>query len=111
MADLEDIRGVGAATASTLADHGLTSVKKLAKAGIDAITAVPGFGVIRATAVRDEARAAVPDKAGKAKEPSKGSKAGASKAKAKKGGGAKKKKGAKAKKPAAGKAKGKKTKS
>lgn len=76
MAELRDIRGIGPATAMALADHGLTSVKKLAKAGLDAIVAVPGFGPVRAAAVRAEARAVVP-----AKGPAKGSKAKGDKAK------------------------------
>jgi len=67
MAELHDIRGIGPATATLLADHGLTSVKKLAKADLDAITAVPGFGPVRAAAVRAEALAALPTKAPKAK--------------------------------------------
>ena len=71
MADLEDIRGVGAATAANLSDHGLTSVKKVAKAGIDSIVAIPGFGVIRAQAVRAEAQAALPEKAAKGKKKAK----------------------------------------
>lgn len=65
MAELHDIRGIGPATAVALADHGLTSVKKLAKADLDAITAIPGFGPVRAAAVRAEARAATPGKAPK----------------------------------------------
>lgn len=69
MAELHDIRGIGPATATLLADHGLTSVKKLAKADLDAITAVAGFGPVRAAAVRADALAALPTKAPKAKAP------------------------------------------
>ncbi len=60
MAELHDLRGIGPATATALAEHGLTSVKKLAKADLDRITAVPGFGPVRAGIVRAEARAALP---------------------------------------------------
>lgn len=60
MAALHEIKGVGPATATRLAEHGLTSTKKLAKADLDAIVAVPGFGPVRAAAVRDAARASLP---------------------------------------------------
>ena len=60
MAELHEIKGVGPATAARLAEHGLTSTKKLAKADLDAIVAVPGFGPVRAALVRDAARAALP---------------------------------------------------
>ena len=60
MAELHEIKGVGPATATRLAEHGLTSTKKLAKADLDAIVAVPGFGPVRAAAVRDAARASLP---------------------------------------------------
>ena len=60
MAELHEIKGVGPATAARLAEHGLTSTKKLAKADLDAIVAVPGFGPVRAAAVRSAARAALP---------------------------------------------------
>ena len=59
MAELHDIKGLGPATAARLAEHGLTSVKRLAKADPDALTAVPGFGPARAAAVQAEARAAL----------------------------------------------------
>ncbi len=62
MAELQDISGIGPATAALLGDHGLTSVKKLAKADLAAITAVPGFGPTRARAVQAAARAALPAK-------------------------------------------------
>ena len=112
MAELRDIRGIGPATAVALADHGLTSVKKLAKAGIDAIIAVPGFGPIRAAAVRAEARAVIPAKDAKPEGNGAKAKPQKAKAKAKSGKGSKSKpakakpgKGAKAKSPKGAKAK------
>jgi nucleotidyltransferase/DNA polymerase involved in DNA repair len=95
MAELNDIRGIGPATAAALAAHGLDSVKKLAKAGIDAIAAVPGFGPIRAERVRAEARATVPDDDEPSKKSAKKSKAKATKPK--KSDEAKKSKGKKSK--------------
>lgn len=59
MPELSDLRGIGPVTAAVLAEHGLGSVSKLARAGIDALTAVPGFGAARARAVLDAAREAV----------------------------------------------------
>lgn len=74
MAELQEIRGIGPATAALLGDHGLTSVKKLAKADLDTITGVPGFGPTRARAVQAEARAALPAKGPERAKQSKGPK-------------------------------------
>ncbi|HMQ26620.1 MAG TPA: helix-hairpin-helix domain-containing protein, partial [Acidimicrobiales bacterium] len=59
MAELSDLRGIGPASAAVLAEHGLGTVSKLARAGVDALTAVPGFGATRARAVLDAARDAL----------------------------------------------------
>ena len=56
MAELEDISGVGPATAEALAEQGLGSVKKVAKAKVKHVAATPGFGEVRARRVRDAAR-------------------------------------------------------
>ncbi|MBL8776679.1 MAG: helix-hairpin-helix domain-containing protein [Acidimicrobiales bacterium] len=59
MAELHEIRGVGPATATRLADHGITSVAALAQADLDSVVAVPGFGPVRAAAVQAAALAAL----------------------------------------------------
>jgi NAD-dependent DNA ligase len=59
MAQLEDIHGVGPATATALAEQGLGSVKKVAKAKVKHVAAVPGFGAVRARTVRNSARTLV----------------------------------------------------
>lgn len=56
MPQLQEVQGVGPATATALADHGLGSVKKLGRAKVKAVAKVPGFGRVRARAVRDAAR-------------------------------------------------------
>ena len=73
MAELEDIAGVGPATAGALSERGLGSVKKVARAKVKHVAAVPGFGPLRARAVRDAARDLVdPKKPKKAKGKKKG---------------------------------------
>ena len=56
MAELVEIPGVGPVTAGALAEQGLGSVKKVAKAKVKQVAAVPGFGEVRARRVRDAAR-------------------------------------------------------
>ena len=43
-----DITGIGPAAAAALADHGLGSLKALASASVDKVSAVPGFSAARA---------------------------------------------------------------
>jgi len=54
--ELEEIPGVGPATAGALTGQGLGSVKKVARAKVKQVAATPGFGEIRARRVRDAAR-------------------------------------------------------
>ena len=51
MPELSDLRGIGPATATVLAEHGIGTVSKLARAGVDALVAVPGFGADNVTVV------------------------------------------------------------
>lgn len=60
MAELREIRGIGPATAATLAERGIDSVEKLAAADVASVAQVPGFGPRRAEAVQAAARAALP---------------------------------------------------
>lgn len=60
MAELHEIRGIGPATAATLAERGIDSVEKLAEADVASVAQVPGFGPRRAEAVQAAARAALP---------------------------------------------------
>lgn len=46
---ITDISGIGASTAKTLTSHGIKTVKDLADASIEQITAVPGFSHARAS--------------------------------------------------------------
>ncbi|HUW04500.1 MAG TPA: helix-hairpin-helix domain-containing protein [Acidimicrobiales bacterium] len=54
---LDDIAGVGPATASVLADHGFTEIRSVAAAGVADLARVPGFGSVRAAAVKAAAEA------------------------------------------------------
>lgn len=60
MAELHEIRGIGPATAATLAERGIDSVEKLAAADLASVAQVPGFGPKRAEAVLAAANAALP---------------------------------------------------
>lgn len=60
MAELHEIRGIGPATAATLAERGIDSVEKLAAADPASVAQVPGFGPRRAEAVQAAARAVLP---------------------------------------------------
>ncbi len=104
--DLTTLSGIGAATAAKLAEHGIGSVEALAASSIEQITAVPGFGPVRAAAIRQAAAATpaapAPAPAEERDEP----KAKKAKKKGKKG--KKAKKGKKGKKAKKGKKKGKK---
>ncbi len=48
---LTSIAGIGEGTAKVLAEHGIDSIKKLAKASVQDVMKVPGFGEIRAKTV------------------------------------------------------------
>ena len=48
---LTKILGIGPASAQTLTEHGYHSVEDIADATVDAISAIPGFGTIKATQV------------------------------------------------------------
>ncbi len=52
---ITEIRGIGASTAAVLAKHGFKSAEDLAKASIDEIVAVPGFGESRAQKIKEAA--------------------------------------------------------
>ena len=103
---LTDVNGIGAVAASALRKAGVKTPASLAKATVERIAAIPGFGVVRAAAVikaaaalsktATEAEKGREDKkAGKKKKKSKKSKKG--KKKKKKGDKKKKKKGRKKK--------------
>jgi len=51
MKTLTDVQGIGDATARILTDHGIHSVKALAKAEVAQLTDIPRFGKMRAQAV------------------------------------------------------------
>lgn len=105
MAELHEIRGIGPATAATLAERGIDSVEKLAAADLASVAQVPGFGPRRAEAVQAAANAALPAAAQggpelEATEPAPPSKALIDKLPAKTGKQSKKKKSKKKKKSA-----------
>jgi hypothetical protein len=54
---LGDITGVGVTTARTLVEHGFADVRSVAAAGVADLAHVPGFGPVRATAVKAAAEA------------------------------------------------------
>jgi len=56
MKALTDVQGIGDATVRILADHGIRSVKALAKAETSRLTDIPGFGEARAEAIIRSAR-------------------------------------------------------
>lgn len=56
-AELTSISGVGEATAADLWRAGFHSISDLANAAIEDISAVPGFGYVRAQRIRAEAKA------------------------------------------------------
>ena len=57
--DLNDVSGIGEATADLLRDAGFGSAEELASAAIEDISAVPGFGYTRAQRVKAQAIALV----------------------------------------------------
>jgi len=48
---ITDITGIGPAAAATLAEHRLGSLKALARASVEKVSAVPGFSAARAQKV------------------------------------------------------------
>lgn len=46
-----DITGIGPAAAATLGEHGFSSLKTLARASVEQVSAVPGFSAARAEKV------------------------------------------------------------
>jgi len=87
-ASIIDIAGIGPAAANTLGEHGFNSVKALARASVEQVSAVPGFSTARAqkviaaatellaTSGAGAAAAADPEKAGKDKKGKKKDKKG-----------------------------------
>ena len=72
-ASITDITGIGPAAAAALTEHGLGSLKALARASVEKVSAVPGFSAARAQKVIAAAaellagtpEAAAPDKPAK----------------------------------------------
>jgi transcription termination factor NusA len=56
---LTNVKGIGPATANALADAGITTAEKLAATSVEKLTAVPGFGELRAKVVIAQAQALV----------------------------------------------------
>ena len=54
-AKLADISGIGPHTAQVLADHGIGTVEALASTPVGELAKIPGFGPVRAEAVRTAA--------------------------------------------------------
>jgi hypothetical protein len=48
---ITDITGIGPAAAAALGEHGLSSIKELATASVEQVSAVPGFSTARAEKV------------------------------------------------------------
>lgn len=56
---LTDIAGIGPSAAKVLQAHNINSAEDLAAASVAEITAVPGFGEIRAQRIKEAAAAAI----------------------------------------------------
>lgn len=61
---LTDVTGIGSATAAQLGERGIRTVEDLKNATVEAIRAIPGFGVARAEAVRRAAARLLGEMAG-----------------------------------------------
>ena len=57
MTDLTNVSGIGPATAKLLSAHGIATAEDLARAPLDKLVSVPGFGESRAAAIRESANA------------------------------------------------------
>jgi transcription termination factor NusA len=62
MAAVTKIPGIGERTAESLAQHGFTTIAQLAKASVDDLVVVHGFGAIRAAVVIETAASLVAKK-------------------------------------------------
>ena len=67
--NINDISGIGDATAKQLKTHGIDSVEAVARAEIEQLAAVPGIGRSRAAALRASARRLLPDTTADAESP------------------------------------------
>jgi predicted RecB family nuclease len=54
---LTNIKGIGPSTAEDLQAHGIESTEDLANASVSEISAVPGFGAVRAQQIKEAAAA------------------------------------------------------
>ena len=54
--DITDIPGVGESVAAAMKEQGLGTLREVARASIDELTAVPGIGAVSAKRIRKEAK-------------------------------------------------------
>ena len=56
MMDITTLKGIGSATAKSMAEHGLYTIEDIAAGGVEKLLTIPGFSSIRAARISGEAK-------------------------------------------------------